>query len=152
MIIRKIFVTLLVISTAFFVSSCINELGITFPSINNSKRKKKIAPSYNFNSALFEYRQRFGHWPNSEMDFSSYHAEVVREIYFQGFETWRLSRFSQDTLFLYLTHQPLHDGAHVGIVPIPHGKIYLVSQYTFLDRSVITKVLNKRKYIRETGL
>jgi len=151
MIFRKSLIITFLCSFSFLELSCVRELGITFPSINMKKRKKKIGPSYDFSSELFNYRQKNGHWPNSELDFTAYNSKVVREVQNQGFESWSLGGFSQDTLYVYWIHEPIVDGAHVGVVPIPDKKIYLISRYTYGNRNVLTKVIKRKKFIRLTG-
>jgi hypothetical protein len=148
---KKLFIIVFVCVFSSAELSCIRELGVTFPSINIKKRKKKLGPSYDFSSELFNYRQKNGHWPNSELDFTAYNAKVVRDIQNQGFESWSLGQFSQDTLYVYWIHAPIVDGAHVGIVPIPDKKIYLISRYTFENRNVITKTIKRKKFTRLTG-
>ena len=132
--------------------SCIKDLGVTFPSVNLKKRKKKIAPSYDFNNALFDYRKKNGYWPKSELDLSAYNGKVVRDLTFHGFESWSLGEFSNDTLLVYWIHEPIADGTHIGVVPIPDKKIYLITQYTFSNRTAATHLIKRRKFLREIGI
>lgn len=148
---RRIFTLIIVSIICVCETSCIRELGITFPSINKKKKIRKIGPPYDFTHQLFNYRNDKGYWPKSEFDFSKYDGKVVEDIYKRGFESWSLGQFSEDTLLVYWIHAPIVDGTHVGIIPIPDKKIYLVSTYIFRNRGVDTDVITRKKYNKLTG-
>lgn len=129
---------------ATLCSSCINQLGITGPSISKGKKKRKIGVPHQFSTTLFTYRDKNGYWPKSGYDFVSAGSEGIKDLYKQGFASWHFRHISNDTLQVYLVHEPIDDGAHVGIVPIPDKKIYLMTQYVYPDRLIQKKIIKKR--------
>lgn len=131
---------------AIFFSSCINELGARFPSVNKGKLKRKIGIPYQFSTALFTFRDQNGYWPKSEYDFVSSGREGIKDLYKQGFESWHFKHTSNDTIQVYFIHEPIRDGAHVGIVPVPDKKIYLMTQYVYPNRIIQKKLINKKTF------
>ncbi|WP_221391095.1 hypothetical protein [Dyadobacter sp. NIV53] len=146
---KRLFVITVISYFSLSEISCINQLGITFPSINKRKKIRKIAPTFEFTHALFNYRQKYGYWPKSETDLSSSNSEAIKGIYNSGFENWNLGYFSDDTLYVYWVHEPIIDGTHVGIIPIPDKKIYLKSRYIFPNRLVTTKNIRRKQFFQD---
>lgn len=58
-------INFLILST----SSCIRELGITFPSINKGKKKKKMSPTFDLTQAVFDYKKNMDFGPKVKLTF-----------------------------------------------------------------------------------
>ena len=149
MSLRSFYVIMVIFCCSLWEVSCINQFGITFPSINKGKKIRKIAPTFDFSHALFNYKQKYGYWPKSETDLSSSNLEAIKGIYNSGFESWNLGYFSDDTLYVYWVHEPIIDGTHVGIIPIPDKKLYFKSRYTYSNRLVTTKNVKRKQFLRD---
>lgn len=138
----KVLLTILLTSTV--VSSCINEFGITGPTIGGKKRKNKVAPPYDFSKSMFNYRKERGYWPKSEMDFGAYNSQAIRNLYMQDFSDWYLGSSSDDSLYVHFRHAPVTSNGNIGIVPIPVKDVEIKTLYVF-SKGIIKTIRKKGK-------
>jgi hypothetical protein len=113
----KVLLTILLVST--LISSCINQFGLSGPTIGGKKRKNKVVPPYEFSKSVFDYRKERGYWPKSEMDLSAYNSQVIRNLYLQDFSDWYLGSSNEDSLYIHFTHAPVTSNGSIGILPVP---------------------------------
>jgi len=138
--VSKILLTILLVST--LVSSCINQFGVSGPTIGGKKRKNKVAPPYEFSKSVFDYRKERGYWPKSEMDLSAFNSQVVKNLYMQDFSDWYLGSNNQDSLYIHFTHAPVTSNGSVGIVPVPVKDLEIKTLYVFSKGT--TKTVRKK--------
>ncbi|REA63791.1 hypothetical protein DSL64_05040 [Dyadobacter luteus] len=131
-----------ILLTPLVVSSCINQFGVSGPTIGGKKRKNKVAPPYDFSKAMFDYRRERGYWPKSEMEFTSYNRQAVKNLYMQDFSDWYLGSNNQDSLYIHFTHASVTSNGHVGVVPIPVKDLKIKTLYVFSKGT--TKTIRKR--------
>ena len=117
-----IFYVSLLIFCLLYVS-CTEKLGTNMPSMNFRKLRKQIRPPYDFSKALLSYREKYGYWPKSELDFINFDRQAVNDIYWKDFYDWHLGEDSQDSIVVYFTHAPVFKNAHIGGVPIPAREV-----------------------------
>jgi len=141
--VSKILLTILLVST--LVSSCINQFGVSGPTIGGKKRKNKVAPPYEFSKSVFDYRKERGYWPKSEMDLSAFNSQVVKNLYMQDFSDWYLGSNNQDSLYIHFTHAPVTSNGSVGIVPVPVKDLKIKTLYIFSKGTTKTTRLKGKK-------
>ena len=139
--VSKILLTILLVST--LVSSCINQFGVSGPTIGGKKRKNRVAPPYEFSKSVFDYRKERGYWPKSEMDLSAFNSQVVKNLYMKDFSDWYLGSSNEDSLYIHFTHAPVTSNGSIGIVPIPVKGLEIKTLY--VHSKGITRTLRKKE-------
>lgn len=139
---KKLF--LLIIRHIFYLGACINQYGIKSPPLNSRKLKRKIAPPYEFNHAMMNYRKQYGYWPKSVIDFQAYNSKAIQKIYLAEFSDWYLGANTNDSLNVHFVHVPVSDGAHIGGIPIPTKQVKIKTLYVFSKGIIKTQLHRKR--------
>lgn len=122
-------VLILLIST--FFTSCLPAGGgrqfvnLSFPFGIRAK-KKKLAPSLEFISAVFKYKREKGTWPNSEKAFemTARNSEIVRRMMQDGFLSWEIAFLSEEIMVINFVHEPVYTQT-IGLLSFPGRKVKL---------------------------
>lgn len=113
-------ILIIVLATA----SCINQFGMSYPAHRKKTIRKETTPSLNFNHAFFQFRKENGTWPKTDTEMRYSTPKVINEIYNSGFESLEVVPFSQDTAYIFWTHEPVFNSGRIGIIPIPEKKVF----------------------------
>lgn len=70
-------------------------------------------------------------------------------MYNSGFESWNLGYSSDDTLYVYFIHEPIKDGAHIGVIPIPDRNIHIKSTYIYSNRLISSQRIKRKQFLKE---